>query len=222
MKLLGDCFLYGIVDLGYVSDERVGPVTSWLVTGGVDLLQIRAKGRSKSDISGLALLMLPITKSAGVPLIVNDYPDLLREVEADGCHVGQEDFSVAEARELAGRNCIVGRSTHSLEQAALAEQEGADYIGFGPLYPTATKPSAIAVGLDHLGLLHRTISLPIFCIGGVKRTNLREVIGAGARRVCIVSDLLCASDVQGQTASVKAALAESPAAHFERNEAQGI
>ena len=206
MKRIADCFLYGIVDLGYVLDRNVGVVTSQLVAGGIDVLQIRAKGRSKPEIADLALAMLPITKPAGVLLIINDHPDLLREVAADGCHVGQEDLGVAEARDLAGRPCIVGKSTHSLQQAESAEREGADYIGFGPLFPTATKPSAVAVGLDRLAELHRMINLPVFCIGGVKLGNLREVVGAGARRVCIVSDLVCASDVQAHTAAVNAEL----------------
>ena len=208
MKCIGNCFLYGIVDLGYVLDRNVGLVTNQLVAGGIDVLQLRAKGRSKPEIADLVLAMLPITKPAGVPLIVNDHPDLLRDVAADGCHVGQEDFGVAEARNLAGRPCIVGKSTHSLEQAGSAQQEGADYIGFGPLFPTATKPSAIAVGLDQLAVLHRTINLPVFCIGGVKLENLREVVRAGARRVCMVSDLVCASDVEAHTAAVKVLLRE--------------
>jgi thiamine-phosphate pyrophosphorylase len=172
------------------------------------VLQIRAKGRAKTEIIDLARAILPITKAAGIPLIVNDYPDLLREVDADGCHVGQEDFGVAEARDLAGRDCIVGRSTHSLEQAERAQAEGADYIGFGPLFATATKPRAAPIGLDDLVWLHRKINLPIFCIGGVRLENLGEVLLAGARRVCIVSDLLCTSDIQAHTATVKAALAE--------------
>ena len=206
MKRIANCFLYGIVDLGYVLDRNVGVVTSQLVAGGIDVLQIRAKGRSKPEIADLALAMLPITKPAGVLLIINDHPDLLRDVAADGCHVGQEDLGVAEARDLAGRPCIVGKSTHSLQQAESAEREGADYIGFGPLFPTATKPSAVAVGLDRLAELHRTINLPVFCIGGVKLENLREVVHTGARRVCMVSDLVCASDVQAHTAAVNAEL----------------
>jgi thiamine-phosphate pyrophosphorylase len=209
VKLIGDCFLYGIVDLSYVLEKNVALVTSQLVAGGIDIVQFRAKGYSKSEIANLARAMLSITKPGGVPLIVNDHPDLLREVDADGCHVGQEDFGTVEARDLAGRDCIIGRSTHSLEQAQLAQQEGADYIGFGPLFPTLTKPSAVAVGLDQLGVLHDKIELPIFCIGGVKLTNLGRVIRAGARRVCIVSDLLCASDVVTHTAAVKASIREN-------------
>jgi thiamine-phosphate pyrophosphorylase len=204
---LPQCFLYGILDLGYVPSDVVATVTARLLQGGIDLLQLRAKGHSKTDIVSFAKAMLPLTKAAGVPLILNDYPDLLKEVDADGCHVGQEDFSVEEARELAERRCLVGKSTHTIRQALTAEEQGADYIGFVPLFPTGTKPTAKAVGLDDLQTLHHEVHLPIYCIGGVKLDNLQEVVQAGARRVCIVSDLLLAPDVADRTREVKAALA---------------
>jgi len=203
---LSRCFLYGIVDLGYVAPENVATVTTRLLEGGIDILQLRAKERLKKEIVKYAEAMLPLTKADGVPLILNDYPDLLNEVEADGCHVGQEDFGVAEARELAGRGCVVGKSTHTLVQAHTAEREGADYIGFGPLFPTETKPTAEAIGLAAIRTLHEQVHLPIFCIGGVKLENLRDIMGAGARRVCIVSDLLLAADVAKRTAQVKSVL----------------
>jgi thiamine-phosphate pyrophosphorylase len=208
VKPLSSCFLYGILDLGYVTVDDVATVTAQLVRGGVDILQLRAKEHSKVEIVRCAQAMLPLTKAGGIPLIINDYPDLLREVDADGCHVGQEDFSVAEARDLAGRVCIVGRSTHSTEQARAAQRERADYIGFGPLFPTATKPSAKEIGLSEIRTLHEQVQLPIFVIGGVKLRNLGEIIHAGARRVCMVSDLLLATDVEKQTAEAKRKVAE--------------
>jgi thiamine-phosphate pyrophosphorylase len=204
---LSQCFLYGILDLGYVPPDMVATVTAQLLQGGIDLLQLRAKGHSKRDIVRFAEAMLPLTKAAGVPLILNDYPDLLKEVDADGCHVGQEDFSVDETRDLAGRDCLVGKSTHTLLQAQTAEKQGADYLGFGPLFPTGTKPTAKAVGLEELQTLHQKVHLPIYCIGGVKLANLPEIVHAGAMRVCIVSDLLLAPDVANRTREVKAVLA---------------
>ena len=206
MNPLNGCFLYGIVDLGYVPPEKVATVTARLIQGGVDVLQLRAKEHPKTEIVKYVEAMLPLTKNAGVPLIVNDYPDLLREVDAEGCHVGQEDVGVAEARDLAGRNCLVGKSTHTLTQAQKAEIEGADYIGFGPLFATATKPTAEAIGLVEIRTLHEQVKLPIFCIGGVKLGNLPEILRAGAQRVCIVSDLLLASDVANRTTEIKSAL----------------
>jgi thiamine-phosphate pyrophosphorylase len=204
---LSRCFLYGIVDLGYVAPENVALVTSWLLQGGIDLLQLRAKERSKAGIVKYAEAMLPLTRAAGVPLILNDYPDLLKEVDADGCHVGQEDLGIAKARDLAGRDCVVGKSTHTLAQAQAAERDGADYIGFGPLFPTGTKPTAKAIGLAEIRTLHEQVKLPIFCIGGVKLENLQEIVRAGASRVCIVSDLLLATDMVKRTAKIKSAIA---------------
>jgi thiamine-phosphate pyrophosphorylase len=200
------CYLYGILDLGYVAPARVRAVTELLVRGGVDLLQLRAKDHPREEIARSATQMLPVTQEAAVPLIINDYPELLRDVAAEGCHVGQDDRTVAEARELAGRPCIVGKSTHSLEQAMAAELDGADYVGFGPLFPTGTKPDAKAVGLEKVSTIVSQIRIPVFCIGGVKLSNLQEILSAGANRVCIVSDLLLAQDIVAQVKRIKAAL----------------
>jgi thiamine-phosphate pyrophosphorylase len=203
---LESCFLYGIVDLSYVAPDRIAPVTARLIEGGADILQLRAKEHSKAEIVRFAKAMLPLTRPAGVRLILNDYPDLLREVDADGCHVGQEDCGIAQARTMAGRTCIVGKSTHLVDQAVAAATEGADYIGFGPLFSTATKPDAEAIGLTEIRVVHELVQLPIYCIGGVKLANLPEILGAGCKRVCIVSELLLAQDVAGRTAQVKSML----------------
>jgi thiamine-phosphate pyrophosphorylase len=206
MNTLDHCFLYGIVDLGYVQPEAVDSVTQQLVRGGIDLLQLRAKDRPLELIRGLAETMLRITQPANVPLIINDHPQVLREVNAEGCHVGQTDLPIAQARELAGRSIIVGKSTHSIEQALAAEAEGADYIGFGPIFPTPTKPDARAIGLGDLQRLRTKVRIPVFCIGGIKETNFTEVTNAGGERVCIVSDLLLAPDINARTRAIKAFL----------------
>ncbi len=206
MNPLTSCFLYGIVDLTYVAPDRAELVATRLIEGGVDILQLRAKECSKSEILKLAKAIAPITRAAGVPFILNDYPDLLREADADGCHVGQEDFAVDEARKMAGRSCIIGKSTHTVAQAQTAEQEGADYIGFGPLFPTATKPNAKAIGLADIRTVHQRVTVPIYCIGGVKLVNLPGIVGTGCKRVCIVSELLLAEDIRKRTAEVKSAL----------------
>lgn len=206
MNALEHCFIYGIVDLGYVKPDAVTEMTKKLVRGGIDLLQLRAKGVPTDEVRRIAQVMVAITQPAGVPFILNDYPQLLADVPAEGCHLGQEDGSIADARRVAGRPIIVGRSTHSIEQAITAEKEGADYIGYGPLFPTATKPDAVAVGLSCLRKLHAQVRIPIFCIGGIKENNLRKVTEAGAERVCIVSDLLTAPDPYAKVRAVKADL----------------
>ena len=206
MNALEHCFIYGIVDLGYVKPDAVTEITKKLVRGGIDLLQLRAKGLPIDEIRRIAQVMVAITQPAGVPFILNDYPQLLADVPAEGCHLGQEDGSIADARRVAGRPIIVGRSTHSIEQAITAEKEGADYIGYGPLFPTPTKPDAVAVGLSGLRKLHAQVRIPIFCIGGIKENNLRKVTEAGAERVCLVSDLLTAPDPYAKVRAVKADL----------------
>jgi len=197
VNTLAEARLYGIVDLGYVEADTAPVAAERLLAGGVEVLQLRAKGVERSIIAGLAEEIHELTAAAGVPLILNDYPDLLREVPAEGAHVGQEDMSVAEARAAAGRAVIIGKSTHSLVQARAAAEEGADYIGFGPLFATPTKPGRPAIGLGEIAAVHEAVRIPIFCIGGIKLENLAEVREAGARRVVIVSGWLQAEDMAG-------------------------
>ena len=208
MNALADARLYGIVDLGYVPAGTASLAAEKLLEGGVDLLQLRAKGAPKSLVAGLAEEIHALTRPLGVPLILNDYPELLREIPAEGAHVGQDDMSVAEARAAAGRPVLIGRSTHGLLQARAAVQEGADYIGFGPLFATPTKPGRPAIGLQDIAAVHEEVSLPIFCIGGIKNGNLPEVIAAGARRVVIVSGWLQAGDIPGAVRAARTTLSE--------------
>ena len=209
------CLLYGIVDLGYVAPEAIERVAEAMCAGGVDIVQLRAKGFSDLDIEQFGQRLAPVLESAGVPLIVNDFPELVPTIGAQGAHVGQDDRTVADARWRAGRALagevpapIIGKSTHSLAQAAAAQAEGADYIGFGPLFPTATKPGRPAIGLEEIRRVHDIVSIPIFCIGGVKRENLDTVLDAGARRVVIVSGILQAADIASYCRDVKARLTQ--------------
>ncbi len=210
---LANARLYGILDLGYVAEDSLERAAAQLCEGGVDIVQLRAKGRDERAIEEMANRVAPILHDAGVPFIINDFPELVPSVGADGAHVGQEDFSVADARWRAGRALdgevplpIIGKSTHSVEQAVAAAAEGADYIGFGPLFPTPTKAGRPAIGLAEIARVHSLVNVPIFCIGGVKLENLGEVIAAGARRVVIVSGILQARDVAAYCREAKAIL----------------
>lgn len=206
MNSLSNCRLYGIVDLGYVKPEDAVAMTSALVAGGVDILQLRAKGHSTEAVTALGKLIHAVTRPAGVPLVINDHPLAAREVGSEGVHVGQDDDAVAKARAIVGDHCFVGKSTHSPEQAAAAQAEGADYIGFGPLYATGTKPDYTPIGLHHIAHVHDAVTIPIFCIGGVNSQRLDEVLAAGARRVVVVSAFLLAQDVRQEVSALKARL----------------
>lgn len=206
MKRIQDARLYGIVDLGYVTAENVETMTDHLCLGGVDVLQLRAKKLAPLEIERLARLMLPITRSHGVPLVINDHLEIAAAIGSEGVHVGQDDDAVAKARAIVGPSCFVGKSTHSLEQAVAAQVEGADYIGFGPLYATGTKPDYVPIGLNDITEVHRRVTLPIFCIGGVNASRLDEIIAAGARRFVVVSAFLLAGDVSAEVNALKSRL----------------
>ncbi len=211
MKPLADCRLYGILDLGYVAAVDAASMARRMVAGGVDLLQIRAKHALAADLVALAQRVRPLTADAGVPLVINDHPFLVERANADGAHIGQDDGPLAAARAKAGPGALIGRSTHSVEQALAARDEGADYLGFGPLFATPTKPDYAPIGLDDIARVHAEITdRPIFCIGGVKLANLPRIIAAGARRVVIVSGILQAADVTAYTRAAADLLRATP------------
>ena len=204
-----DWKLYAILDLGYVAEpDRVATALK-LIAGGADVLQLRAKCHDIGEIRDVAKEIFPICRATGVPFIINDYPELAAELDADGVHIGQNDGPLAAAREIVGSGKIIGRSTHSLAQARAALDEGFDYIGFGPLFPTPTKLGRPGIGLADISVMQSDVGskIPAFCIGGIKRANLPEVIAAGARRVVIVSDLLTADDVESATREARKIIA---------------
>ena len=192
LKSIMQAVLYGIVDLGYVSEDDVPEATRIMLSRGMKVIQLRAKNVEKSKVLRLARKMLIEIQGSDSIFIVNDYPDIALEVEADGVHVGQDDGFFEEIRNSVGDEMIIGRSTHSLAQAQQAKNDGFDYIGFGPLYATATKPGRLAIGLEqvseHTSLLGS--DFPVFCIGGVNCSRLETVKKAGAVRYVIVSELL--------------------------------
>jgi thiamine-phosphate pyrophosphorylase len=216
MRSLSDALLYGIVDLGYVAAADACMAAEKMCAGGVDVIQLRAKDADEHVVEELGSELLRITEPAGVPLIINDHPHLVPSIGAQGAHVGQDDLAVEDARWRAGRALagevpppIIGKSTHSFDQAVAAAAEGADYIGFGPLFPTPTKAGRPAIGLADIRRVHEAVRIPVFCIGGIKRENLEAVLAAGACRVVIVSGILQAPDIEGYCREVKARLEEN-------------
>jgi thiamine-phosphate pyrophosphorylase len=195
MRPLHDCRLYGIIDLGYAEPSDVAHIAEQMIEGGVDLIQLRGKSKSLGELTDLAAELHEVTAKSATPLIVNDHAEIGRRVPVEGVHVGQDDDSIEIARQKAARDIVVGKSTHSLEQARAAERERADYIGFGPIFATPTKPDYPAIGLQNIRRVHAEVNLPIFCIGGINIDNLQSVIDAGAKRVVMVSALLKAHSI---------------------------
>ena len=184
-------------------------VVEAMIEGNVDVIQLRGKQQTLNELVDLASELHKITSRSSTPLIVNDYAEVAAKVPVEGVHVGQDDDAIELVRKKAGRPIIVGKSTHSFEQAIAAQREGADYIGFGPIFATPTKPDYKPIGLGDIKRVHVDVTPPIFCIGGIKIDNLEQVVAAGAQRVVIVSGLLKAEDIAEYARTVKQMLVEN-------------
>jgi thiamine-phosphate pyrophosphorylase len=197
LRSLSECRLYGIVDLAYVATADATRVAEAMIEGGVDIIQLRGKKQSVDTLCAIAAALHEITSRSSIPLIANDHIEIGQRVPVEGIHVGQDDESIESARRKIGRDILVGKSTHTPAQAKSAQDEGADYIGFGPLFATPTKPEYQPIGLEEIAQVRRDVDLPVFCIGGIKLGNLFQVIAAGGNRVVIVSGLLQSADPAG-------------------------
>jgi thiamine-phosphate pyrophosphorylase len=208
---------YAITDQGSSRGRGDLPVAAALLRGGATCLQYRAKKVSAREQWETALGLRKLTLDAGVCFVVNDRVDLALDCGADGVHLGQDDLPIASAKRLArqaGRpDLLVGRSTHSLDQALEAEKDGADYVGYGPLYATQTKENNVPpVGPASLGEIVDALSIPVVAIGGIKLDRLREVAGQRARHCAIVTALTGAVDVQAAAREHLAAWRQATAA----------
>ncbi|HZL14388.1 MAG TPA: thiamine phosphate synthase [Verrucomicrobiae bacterium] len=200
MKPLADCKLYTFVDTAYLHGRAPEVIAQQLCDGGSDLIQLRAKSFSPEEIFQMAEKILPITKRANIGLVINDHLEIARELGAEFCHLGQEDFfdaSYKNVSELKIQNSKlkIGLSTHSPAQAQRAIDASADYVAIGPIFATGTKPTAKPVTLDYVRWANENVKIPWFAIGGINLQNLDEVLGAGAKRICIVSAILNAPEI---------------------------
>ena len=199
MKPLADCKLYAFVDTAYLHGRAPEVVAQQLCDGGADLIQLRAKTSSPAEIRRMAEAILPITRRANVGLVINDHLDIAREVGAEICHLGQEDFFDAghksvEKLKIKNAKLKIGLSTHASAQAERAIAAGADYIAIGPIYATGTKPTAKPVTLEYVRWAAANVKLPWFAIGGINLQTIDAVLEAGAKRICVVSAILNAPD----------------------------
>ncbi|HZF02176.1 MAG TPA: thiamine phosphate synthase [Methylomirabilota bacterium] len=200
MKPLADCKLYTFVDTACLHGRAPEIVAQQLCDGGSDLIQLRAKNSLPEEIRRMAEKILPITRRANVGLVINDHFEIARELGAEFCHLGQEDFfdtGFKNVSELKTQNSKlkIGLSTHSPEQAQRALAAGADYVAIGPVFATGTKPGAKPVTLEYVRWAAKNVNVPWFAIGGINLENLGDVLAAGAKHVCIVSAILNAPDV---------------------------
>jgi thiamine-phosphate pyrophosphorylase len=182
----GICFITG-KETDTLSFEEM---TLRALQSGVKWVQYRDKDRSRREIYEESIRLMGITKKFDAALIVNDHPDIALAADADGVHLGQDDLPVKEARKIMGKGRIIGISTHTVEQARDADRNGADYIGFGPVFHTTTKDAGRPRGIEMLREVKRQVRIPVVAIGGITTENIRPVLEAGADAVAISSAIL--------------------------------
>ncbi len=194
--------LYGITAENFAKGKSNIECVKEMIKSGIKIIQYREKNKNIKEKIKEAKEIATICKDNGVIFIVNDSVDIAILVDADGVHVGQDDMDIKDVREIFGYDKIIGVSTHSPNQAKKAEKEGADYIGVGPIFKTATK-NTNPVGLEYLEFVVKHINIPFVAIGGIKEHNLQSIIQAGAKRVCLVSEVVGSSDITKKISSLK-------------------
>ncbi len=192
-----DTDLYGITAEPFSLGRSNVDVVGQMLEAGVKLVQYREKEKETGLKYKECREIRRLTREAGAVLIVNDHPDLALMVEADGVHLGQDDYPIEAVRELVGEGMMIGISTHAPHQAEEAIRRGADYIGVGPLFTTFTKKGVCKpVGIEYLDYAVKNVSIPFVAIGGIKTHNVEEVRRHGARCISIVTEIVGAPDIR--------------------------
>lgn len=206
MRSLYNMNLYGIVDTAYLSPSDLCSVAHECCEAGIEIIQFRDKILTDKQRLTYCTELKKICSDYDVPFIVNDRLDIAIAVQADGVHLGQDDFSIIEARKIIdklGLDMIIGASSHSIEQAEDTAKLPLDYLATGPLYPTPTKPDYIPIGIRDASVVAKTTKHPVFGIGGVNLETINEVLDAGITRVVVVSAILQSSNRRDVIAAIK-------------------
>jgi thiamine-phosphate pyrophosphorylase len=208
--------LYVITDAGLSPGRSHLDIARAALAGGADAVQLRDTSATAQNLSLMATEIQPLARKFGAVFIVNNRVDVALVSGADGAHVGQDDLPAREARRLLPRPAVLGVSAGTLEEAKRAVREGADYIGVGPIFPSATKPDAgAAIGVDALAAIARAVAVPVVAIGGINSDNVAQVIRAGAAGAAVVAAVVLAPDMAAAARALKgrivAARREPPA-----------
>lgn len=189
-------------DLYIITDQRISHGKSHLevaeaaIMGGATIIQFRDKEMKDEEAIEVCRKIHKLTREKGIPFIVNDRVEVAKAVDAEGVHLGQEDAPLNFARKVLGKEKIIGISVETVEEALKAVEEGADYLGVGPIYPTATKPDAGSeLGISRLKEIKDSVNIPIVAIGGINEDNLAEVLKAGADGIAVISAVVSAPDI---------------------------
>jgi len=194
--------LYLVLDRQVLGYDAIFETMKQAVAAGVDVVQIRDKNGSRRDIERFSRQALEWLRGRAV-FIINDFPDLAVAVGADGVHLGQEDISVGEIRESVSEDFLIGASCQTVQQAVRAEKEGADYIGFGSVFKTLTKPERQPMDPRRLEEAVGSMKIPVFAIGGIHPGNLPELVRRNIKRIAVTRAIMQAGDVPAAVGELK-------------------
>ena len=198
-----DFGLYLITDRNCCNGRELDSVLEEALMGGVKTVQLREKDLSSRDLFTLAVKLRTLTTRWGARLIINDRTDIALAVAADGVHLGHGSMPIRESRRLLGSGKLIGVSCHTRQEALTAQDDGADFITFGPVFYTPSKAAYGApVGLVELGDISRLLSLPVFALGGIKRSNAQEALAAGVHGIAMISAILAAEHPREEAAAL--------------------
>jgi thiamine-phosphate pyrophosphorylase len=208
----GDLLLYLCTDRTQLGGKPVADAVEEAVDGGATMVQLREKSASAREFYETALEVRKITERRGVPLVINDRLDIALAAGADGLHIGQSDIPLGAARALLGKSRFIGVSAGTLGEAMAAEHGGADYLGVGAVYPTASKDGVgEAIGLLGLSAIMDAVGIPVVAIGGVSAGNAAGVMGTGVAGIAVISAILSQPDIRGAARALRGILASGAA-----------
>lgn len=195
--------LYAVTDRHWTGEKTLYQQTEEAILGGTTFLQIREKELNEADFEKEALELQALCKKYKIPFIVNDNVELAKKIDADGVHVGQEDMNACKVRELLGPDKILGVSAQTVEEAILAEKQGADYLGVGAVFPTGTKSDAIDVPHQTLKAICKAVKIPVVAIGGITKDNLCQLKGSGIAGISVISAIFAQKDIKAAAEELK-------------------
>ena len=199
-----DLLLYAVTDRSWVGDSTLYHQVEEALKGGATFVQLREKDMPEEEFLAEALEIQKLCRQYGVPFVIDDDVELARKVDADGVHVGQSDMEAGDVRAILGEDKILGVSAQTVEQAVLAQQRGADYLGVGAVFHTDSKPDAKPVSFETLKAICEAVTIPVVAIGGIGRGNVKELAGSGICGVAVISAIFAAENIREATAQLKA------------------
>ena len=199
-----DLLLYAVTDRAWLGDKTLSWQVEESLKGGATMIQLREKHLDHEHFLKEAKEIKELCRKYQVPFLINDDVDVAVEVDADGVHVGQHDMEAGEVRKKIGPNRILGVSAQTVEQALLAQQAGADYLGVGAVFPTGTKDDADAVSIQTLGEICRAVSIPVVAIGGIGQHNVMQLAGSEICGIAVVSAIYAQQDIQNAASTLHA------------------